>query len=76
MQLKFTESILKVYLQHSPGQYILTIIKVYFKFTLKIYTDLISQNVLQMNFFCRNNIDLKYTSSSVIQQVEVYFKYI
>ena len=76
MQLKFTESILKVYLQHSPGKYILTIIKVYFKFTLKIYTDLISQNVLQMNFFCRNNIDLKYTSSSVIQQVEVYFKYI
>ena len=28
-----------------------------------------------MYFFCRNNIDLKYTSSSVIQQVEVYLKY-
>ena len=26
-----------------------------------------------MCFFCLNNIDLKYTSSSVIQQVEVYF---
>ena len=38
-------------------------------------TDLISQNVLQMYFFCQNNIDLKYTSSSVIQQVEVYLKY-
>ena len=38
-------------------------------------TDLISQNVLQMYFFCRNNIDLKHTSSSVIQQVEVYSKY-
>ena len=38
--------------------------------------DLISQNVLQMYFFCRNNIDLKYTSSSsVIQQVDVYLKY-
>ena len=45
---------------------------------LQVYiknTDLISQNVLQMYFFCRNNIDLKYTSSSVIQQVEVYLKY-
>ena len=38
-------------------------------------TNLISQNVLQMYFFCQNNIDLKYTSSSVIQQVEVYLKY-
>ena len=38
-------------------------------------TNLISQNVLQMYFFCQNNIDLKYTSSSVIQQVEVYFKH-
>ena len=38
-------------------------------------TDLISQNVLQMYFFCQNNIDLKYTSSSVIQQIEVYLKY-
>ena len=28
-----------------------------------------------MYFFCWNNIDLKYTSSSVFQQVEVYFKY-
>ena len=28
-----------------------------------------------MYFFCQNNIDLKYTSSSVIQQVEVYLKY-
>ena len=28
-----------------------------------------------MYFFCRNNIDLKYTSSSVIHQVEVYLKY-
>ena len=28
-----------------------------------------------MYFFCRNNIDLKYTSSSVIDQVEVYLKY-
>ena len=45
---------------------------------LQVYiknTDLISQNVLQMYFFCQNNIDLKYTSSSVIQQVEVYLKY-
>ena len=32
--------------------------------------------MLQMYFFCWNNIDLKYTSSSVIHQVEVYFKYI
>ena len=31
--------------------------------------------MLQMYFFCRNNIDLKYTSSSVIQQVEVYLKH-
>ena len=29
--------------------------------------------MLQMYFFCLNNIDLKYTSSSVMQQVEVYF---
>ena len=28
-----------------------------------------------MYFFCSNNIDLKYTSSSVIQQIEVYLKY-
>ena len=28
-----------------------------------------------MYFFCQNNIDLKYTSSSVIHQVEVYLKY-
>ena len=31
--------------------------------------------MLQMYFFCQNNIDLKYNSSSVIQQVEVYLKY-
>ena len=29
-----------------------------------------------MYFVCRNNIDLKYTSSSVIHQVEIYLKYI
>ena len=28
-----------------------------------------------MCVFCRSNIDLKYTSSSVIQQIEVYFKH-
>ena len=28
-----------------------------------------------MYFFCLNNIDLKYTSSSVIHQIEVYLKY-
>ena len=39
-------------------------------------TNLISQNVLQMYFSCRNNIDLEYTSSPVIQQVEVDLKYI
>ena len=27
-------------------------------------------------FFYRNNIDLEYTFSSIIQQVEVYLKYI
>ena len=46
---------------------------------LQVYiknTNLISQNVLQVYFFCRNNIDLKYTPSSVIQQVEVDLKYI
>ena len=46
---------------------------------LQVYiknSNLISQNVLQMYFFCRNNIDLKYTSSSVIQQVKVDLKYI
>ena len=31
--------------------------------------------MLQINFFCQINIDWKYTSPSVIQQVEVYFKY-
>ena len=38
-------------------------------------TNLISQNVFQMYFLCRNNIDLKYTSFFVIQQVEVYLNY-
>ena len=28
-----------------------------------------------MYFFCQNNIDLKYTSSSVIYQAEVFLKY-
>ena len=28
-----------------------------------------------MCFFCRNYIDLKYTSSNIIHQVEVYLKY-
>ena len=45
---------------------------------LQVYiknSNLISQNVLQMYFFCRNNIEMKYTSSSVIQQVEVYLEY-
>ena len=44
-----------------------------------MYADLISQNGLQMYFFCRNNIDLKYTSffcnSSGWSILEVYFKY-
>ena len=46
--------------------------------TLQVYiknTDLISQNVFQVYFFCRNNIDFKYNSSSAVQQVEVYLKY-
>ena len=50
----------------------------YLKYTSSLHwnTDLILQNVLRMYFFCQNNIDLKYTSSSVIWQVEVYLKYI
>ena len=43
--------------------------------SLHQYPDLISQNVLQMYFFRRNDIDLKYTLFSLIQQVEVYLKY-
>ena len=54
---------------------------VYLKYTSIILqvciknTDLVSQNVVQMYFFCRNKTDLKYTSSSVIQQDEGYLKY-
>ena len=55
--------------------------QVYLKYTSIILqvciknTDLVSQNVLQMYFLCRNKADLKYTSSSVIQQDEGYLKY-
>ena len=59
-----------VYLQYTPRKYTLIILQVYIK-----NTDLISQNVLQIYFFCRNNIDLKYTCFSVIQQGEVYLSY-
>ena len=58
------------YIHNTSRKYTLSILQVYIK-----NTDLISQNVLQMYFFCQNNIDLKYTSSSVIQQVEVNLKY-
>ena len=55
--------------------------QVYLKYTSIILqvciknTDLVSQNVLQIYFFCRNKADLKYTSSSVIQLDEGYLKY-
>ena len=73
--LKYSCSILKGYLKHThsiyaSGKYTLSILQVYIK-----NANLISQNVLQMYFFCRNNIEVKYTSSSVIQQVEVYLEY-
>ena len=73
--LKYTWSILTVYI------HLESTLQVYFKYTwsnLQVYiknTNLISQNVLQMYFFCQNNIYFKYASSSVIQQFEVYLKY-
>ena len=51
--------------------------EVYFQFTLKYWFNFTkcASNIL---FFCQNNTDLNYTSSSssVIQHVEVYLKYI
>ena len=67
---KYTDSI------YTSTKYTLSILGVYVNYAYIKNTNLISQNVLQMYFFCRNNIDLKYTSSSVIQQVEEHLKYI
>ena len=61
------DSILEVYLkntwsiQYTSIKYTGSILEVYLKVYLK-YTDLTSENVLQMYFFCWNNIDLKHTS--------------
>ena len=71
---------MEVYLKYTYSILLESTLQVYLKYTgsvLQVYikkTDLISQNVLQMYFFCRNEIDLKY-ASSVIQQVEVCLKY-
>ena len=73
---------MEVYLKYTYNILLESTLQVYLKYTgsvLQVYfkkTDLISQNVPQMYFFCRNKIDLKYaSSSSVIQQVEVCLKY-
>ena len=81
--LKYTSEVQLKYLKYTYSILTESTLYVYLKYTtwsilLQVYiksNGLISQNVLQIYFFCRDNIDLKNTSSSEIAHVEVNLKY-